>query len=51
MYRPVLFRCGALLASLALSLTGSVLFLQLAGKDGLEALELVRWPRRPLAGA
>lgn len=50
MYRPVLFRCGALLASLALSLTGSVLFLQLAGKDGLEALELVRWALVAIAG-
>jgi membrane glycosyltransferase len=50
MFRPILFRCGALLASLALSLFGSIVFLQLAGADGVDAIELVRWALVALAG-
>ena len=50
MIRPVLFRCGALLASLALSLMGSIVFLQLVGTDGVDGFELVRWALVVLAG-
>lgn len=42
MIRPSLFRCGALLLALGLSLYGTWLFLSFTGVGGLTALDLVR---------
>lgn len=42
MGRSAIFRCGALLVTLALSLTGSYLFLRFTGEGGLTALDLLR---------
>jgi len=39
---PILFRCGALLTALGFSVTGSYLFLRLAGEGSVNALDLLR---------
>ena len=42
MVRTILFRCGALLIALGLSLAGSYLFLRFTGEGGVNTLDLAR---------